>query len=383
MSRRKKILWLPSWYPNKYDAFDGDFIQRHAKAAALYHDVYVLFIKQFPEHVFVEEEKNEGNDGLVERLIYLPKKKGPLGRLANFIAWQRCYRKTVKVIVEIEKPHLIHVHVPWKAGLMALWAKREFNLPYIVTEHWGIYNTVAEDNIYTKPFLFRQSLKRIYQQAASFVSVSRYLGEGLNRSLVKEDFTVIPNVVDTALFFPSSDKYERFTFVHVSNMVPLKNVEGILEAYKFFISQTKADARLILIGNKEDSYQLMAAKLNLSADDVSFKGETSYDEVANEVRRCHAFILNSHIENSPCVIGEALCCGLPVIATAVGGIPELINEENGIIISPQNPKMLALAMKEMYQDSARFNADKIAAAAEQKFSPPVVSEAFNCLYQSL
>jgi len=59
MIERKKILWLVSWYPNKYDLFDGDFIQRHAKAAALYNDIHVLFIKAFDEQLIKEEEKRE------------------------------------------------------------------------------------------------------------------------------------------------------------------------------------------------------------------------------------------------------------------------------------------------------------------------------------
>ena len=42
--QRKKILWLVSWYPNRNDKFDGDFIQRHARAAAIYHDVHVIFV---------------------------------------------------------------------------------------------------------------------------------------------------------------------------------------------------------------------------------------------------------------------------------------------------------------------------------------------------
>lgn len=379
MGERKKIFWLVSWYPNKYDAFDGDFIQRHAKAGALYHDIHVLFVKASEEQIGREEVIHRG-DGLTERLIYIPKKKGLRKKISSFRQWQQQYKQQVKLIVEKEKPSLLHVHIPWKAGLIALWARKAFNIPYLVTEHWGIYNNVVDDNIYTKSFLQRALLRQIYKKAAGFISVSEYLGSGVNKTLVEKAFSVIPNVVDTSLFFPSFAKRKRFTFLHVSNMVPLKNVEGILTAFKNFLQQTGADARLVLIGNKDDQYNLLAQKLGLAANSYSFRGEIPYEEVAAEMQRCHALVLNSNIENSPCVIGEALCCGLPVIATDVGGIPELLNEKNGLLISSQNDGELMQAMKTVYEHHSSYQPDVIASAAQQKFSMQTIGAAFSELY---
>ncbi len=381
MHPRKKILWLVSWYPNKYNPFDGDFIQRHAKAAALHHDIHVLFVRQANKQLN-EEEVVDKNDGLTEQIIYLPKKSGWRGKLQNFRSWQHSYKKAIRVIIETESPSLIHVHVPWKVGLMALWAKKEFKVDYLVTEHWGIYNTIAGDNINTKPFLFRLLLKRIYQQAVAFVSVSRFLGEGVNKTVLKKEFRIIPNVVDTALFYSTSDKHESFTFVHVSNMVALKNVEGILLAFKAFLHQANADVRLLFIGNTNDDYERFARSLNLSGDVVIFKGEILHEQVAKEMRRCHALVLNSNIENSPCVIGEALCCGLPVVATAVGGIPELLSEENGLLILPENVSSLTHALTEMFLDFSRFKTLEIASVAAGKFGMEAIAGAFSDLYNA-
>jgi hypothetical protein len=75
MNKRKKILWLVSWYPNKYDPFDGDFIQRHARAASLYDDIHVFFIR-FAEEQKEVEQASGGEAGLKEYIFYLPKKKG-------------------------------------------------------------------------------------------------------------------------------------------------------------------------------------------------------------------------------------------------------------------------------------------------------------------
>ena len=378
MSEQKKIVWLVSWYPNKYDPFDGDFIQRHAKAAALFDDVHVLFVKQAEEQK--EIEKKWGNEKFAEQIIYLPKHKGFFGKLHNYRQWKKFYLAQLNVIVQQYHPDLVHVHVPWKVGLIALWVKKKYKIPFVVTEHWGIYNNVVEDNIHTKSFFVRYFLKKIYRQAKSFVSVSKYLGEGVNKTLVKKEYTVIPNVVDTNLFCPSKEKHQRFTFLHVSNMVPLKNVEGILLSFHRFLQQTNADAQLILVGNRDQQYAYLAQKLNLLDTSVFFRGEIPYADVAKEMQRSHVFVLNSNIENSPCVIGEALCCGLPVIATNVGGIPELVDEQNSILIEPQSTKQLTAAMVQMFQQYNKYIAEQIGAEAVQKFSMQTIGLQLHNLY---
>jgi glycosyltransferase involved in cell wall biosynthesis len=380
MSERKKVLWLVSWYPNKYDRFDGDFIQRHARAASLYDDIHVLFIKAFDQQKEKEQEFREEN-GLAEQIIYLPKRKEFAGKLASFFNWQKQYQSEVSAIFKKHAPELIHVHIPWKVGLIALWAKKEYKIPFVVTEHWGIYNDVVEDNIHTKSALVRYLLQRIYKEAHTFTSVSKYLGDGVNKTLLKKEFLVIPNVVDTRLFKPSNEKYDRFTFLHVSNMVPLKNVEGILHAFSQFLKQSGTAAQLVLVGNRNDQYEKIAEDLKLLNTAVFFLGEVSYAEVAKEIQRSHAFILNSNIENSPCVIGEALCCGLPVLTTTVGGIPELVNGNNSLLISPGNSEGLAMAMVQLKKNYSSFNSAAISTEAMNKFSMASVGRQIHNVYQ--
>lgn len=381
MQYRKKILWLVSWYPNKYDRFDGDFIQRHAKAAALYHDVHVIFVKASVEQKETEEELHE-TEGLTEQSFYIPKQNGFLGKLNNYYSWKHFYKTAVDVYIQKINPSFIHVHIPWKVGLVALWAKKKHGIPFLLTEHWGIYNRIVDDNIHTKSFPVRHLIKRIYQEANAFISVSKYLGEGVNETLVKKEYTVIPNVVDTSLFSCLSKKHSRFTFLHVSNMVPLKNVEGILHAFHKLI-QAGVDAQLILIGNKDNHYKHVAKELGLLNTNVFFRGEIPYEDVAKEMQCSHVFILNSNIENLPCVIGEALCCGLPVIATNVGGIPELITEQNGTLIEPGNSEALLGAMKKMYDSYGYYNKEQISKVAAAKFSLPSIAAQLKALYNSV
>jgi glycosyltransferase involved in cell wall biosynthesis len=115
---------------------------------------------------------------------------------------------------------------------------------------------------------------------------------------------------------------------------------------------------------------------------IKFTGEISYTKVAEIVRSASAFVSFSNYENQPCSILEALCCGVPVIATKVGGIPEVINSQNGIIIEPLNESQLLQAMEMMMDKFKNFDLESIAKSAKMKFSYNAVGSQLNLLYQS-
>ena len=380
MGERKKILWLASWYPNRNDGFDGDFIQRHARAAAIYHDVHVLFVTDAEIETAVEEEWNYAT-GLTEQIIYFKKINGLLRTIRKPLTWKNLFQMATKKYIEKHgKPDYVHVHVPWKAGLIALWVKKKYGIDFIVTEHWGIYNHIVEDNFYTKPALTQKLLKKVFTKARHFLSVSEYLADGVCKiSGIKAD-AIIPNVVDITLFTYKEAKHSKFTFIHVSNMVPLKNVKGILDAFKQLTWTTTRDVQLIMVGNRNDEYINYASSLGLLNNFVFFRGEMAYREVAEEMQRSHCFVLNSVMENSPCVIGEALCCGLPVIATDVGGISELVDVTNSILIPSQDTIALSTAMENVIEAYDSFNQKQIAEKASIKFGHSAVAAAFNNLY---
>lgn len=380
--QRKKILWLVSWYPNRNDRFDGDFIQRHARAAAINHDVHVIFVVDAEIEKDTEEEWNYAT-GLTEQIIYFKRKNGVVARFRKQLQWTAIYRQAIKKYIDKNGlPDCVHVHVPWKAGLMALWMKKKFGTKFLVTEHWGYYNTVVDDNFYTKPAMVQKLSKKIFKETAKFVSVSNFLSECIYEAVGKRADTVVPNVVDTTLFFLKEDKYSKFTFIHVSNMVPLKRTNGIIEAFNQFNERHPGNAQLILIGNKDhDEHVKYAEQLGLLNSVLFFHGEISYVQVAEEMQRSHCLILNSIMENSPCVIGEALCCGLPVIATNVGGIPELVNNSNGRLIDPNDTVQLLSAMEEVHNNYVVFDQKLIAGHASHKFSYSAISQKFDDLYR--
>lgn len=366
---RKKILWLCSWYPNQQDPFNGDFIRRHACAAALYNDIYVLHLAGVRSlHSKEKQTILQAGEGLTEQIIYYRKAPTLWGRIIAHYRWLFLYRQALRnFIVRNGKPDLVHVQVPIKDGIMALWFRRRYKVPFLVTEHWGIYNTVAEDNFNTRSMAFRYYTRQVFVKAEKFISVSRYLGEAVGRMVINKEFEVIPNVADTRFFFYKPGKGSVFRFIHVSNMVPLKNTEGLIRAFAAMYRHFN-NAELVLVGDKDPALHRLAASLQLPEGAICFRGEVPYEQVAAEMQQAHCLVLFSNIENSPCVIGEALCCGLPVIATTVGGIPELVDKSNGILVQPGDEAGLTGAMLEMLREQQAFNAAEIAEKASKRFS---------------
>lgn len=381
--QRKKILWLVSWYPNRNDLFDGDFIQRHARAAAIYHDIHVMFVADAAIETAVEEEWTYAT-GLTEQIIYFKKPNGFLGRFRKQWSWKNVFQTAIEKYVHRKgKPDHVHVHVPWKAGLMALWMKKKYGTDFIITEHWGIYNDVIDNNFHTKSSVTRKLIKKLFLDADAFISVSKFLASGVERLTGKKADAIIANVVDTSLFYYKDEKYSKFTFIHISNMVVLKNVKGILDAFKEVVENRKEELQLIMIGNRDNEYVKYAQELGVLNQSVFFRGEISYREVAEEMRRSHCFVLNSMMENSPCVIGEALCCGLPVVATNVGGIPELVNETNSRLLPVADRPALTKAMQDVWMKYQSYNRKQISEEASKIFSYTAIAESFLNLYASL
>ena len=279
-------------------------------------------------------------------------------------------------------PDVVHVHVPVQSGLFALWIKRKYKVPFVVTEHWGIYNDVEIHNYRGKSAAFRQLTRKVFEKADVFLSVSHFLAEGVNKLVVEKEYEIIPNVTDTTIFYYKDRKTEVFRFIHVSNMVPLKNAEGILMAFRLLLQENR-NVELVMVGDTNASIRNFAHELGLTGPQVLFRGEVPYFEVAREIQGADCLVLFSNMENSPCVIGEALCCGIPVIATNVGGIPELVNEENSILVEPKVEKALIAAMQQMITRSSEFNHKRIAEQAHGKFSYPVAGKKFDEIYSAL
>lgn len=380
-----KILWLASWYPNKYEPVNGDFIQRHAKALAVLMPVEVLHIVQLGKDVQTHnaiEEHKENN--LTEYICYFNFKKWGIGFIDK-IRYNLCYSKKAMQFVENYfsthgNPDLIHVHVPMKAGWIALKIKRQYNIPYIVSEQASYYDDEAPDTFKNRSWFFKTNTKKVCKNAFAVSNVSSVIARKMEYLLGIKNIYTIHNIADTNYFFYQPLQQEKtFTWLHVSTLSEQKNITGLILAFDKLIKEKKQNCNLILVGHHKHLHQPLVKELQLE-EHISFTGEVPHAGVSSYMQNAHAFVLFSKHENFPCVLVEALCCGLPVASSNVGGIADAINESNGLLVNSNDINALTEAMNNIMSNYNNYSRPTIAEQAKLKYDNSVIAHQFMDLY---
>lgn len=382
-----KILWLCSWYPHSTDNLDGDFVERHAKSLATQQKVDVIHLVQNINLLKGEDARIEMREdpNIKARIYYVPYPQSGIKKLDQVLFNRRFYAQLKLAlntyINENSIPDIVHVHVPVKMGIGAVWLKRKYKIPFVVTEHATTYFKYSHDNYFNRGFIFRYATQKVFSEAKAVLSVSYCLMKVLEDMFSIRKAFLIRNAVNTSLFFPVEVKNKVKRFIHVSMMVPFKNIEGILKVLARLNTMNRS-WEMTFVGPASDYYIQLAIDLGLDKQ-VSWKGTLSYEDVAKEVQQSDALIHFSKYENLPCVVNEALCCGLPVITSDVGGIAELINDSNGILVENENIDQLTNAMLTYLLNPDRFNKQMISTSASAMFNYDFIGKEIIQIYKEV
>jgi glycosyltransferase involved in cell wall biosynthesis len=380
-----KVLHVASWYPNSKDPFDGDFVERQLKALSGLMHTDVIHVVQNNYLLDSDNEHTEHRlEGKLSAKIYFPSYPKVKSLILQKLLFARYYNKTMKRALQeyIQlngRPDLIHIHVPVKAGYAALLMQRKMGIPFVVTEHSSSYYEHMADNYFQRSRYFQFITRQSFEKAAAVISVSDWLTNRLGELFTLKSCYTIRNVVDTKLFYPVVREATVKRFIHVSMMVPLKNVEGIIDAL-FLLLQKTSDWEMVFAGNASEDLKKRASALGSR---VRFTGSIPYEQVAKEMQQADALVHFSNQENLPCVINEALCCGLPVISSNVGGIAEIINNNNGILVESKNTIELADALFHFLQQSTQYNNNAISRQASASFSYETIAAELINLYKTV
>lgn len=369
-----KVVFLARWYPHKYDPMFGLFVQRHAEAAALHHDISVIYVhpdEKAKNHYDIERTEENGVDTI--RIYY--KKQGRLNT-----AW-RYFRACVKGLKMVGKTDLIHVHVLTRMGFIAHWQKNYNGTPYLITEHWSRY---LPGNEFSGTWR-KMWTKKIVRRAAMVTTASQVLAEAMqSHGLNNQRYELLPNVVDTDLFKPISHYNEVPKIVHVSCFEDKsKNISGLLEALKLMKEQG-INYQAVLIGEGMDleTMKQKAIALDLT-NQVRFTGLLQGQDLVDELATGDFFVLPSHYETGGIVLLEAMACGLPVVATNVGALPEIVNEQNGILVPKGDIKALAEAMEQCCCTYNNYDAEALRSPIVERYSKEKVGKLLDEWYQSI
>ncbi len=234
-------------------------------------------------------------------------------------------------------PDVVQLNVIQKQGLLALWLKKRYGIPYVIIEHWSGY--LPENGMYHRFGVFKKRfMHTVCREAEIVLTVSQPLQQAMMKcGFEAKRWGTIDNVVDDFFFDKSEyrniDKSDRLkTLLHVSCFDErAKNVKGLLRAAKM-LSAKRQDWQLVLVGTGVDYKEVRAyaESLNFEKGLLRWTGELTPQEVAEEMHNANALVLSSRYETYGVVLAEAAAAGLPILSTPVG-----IAEETADLIIPQ------------------------------------------------
>ncbi len=365
----KAILHIASWYPNPQDPRLGNFVEQHLLALKAQGESICLlsaFPGSRPEIIYKAKP--------FPQVQVLYRKRGPV--LSHYLALKRGFSFLQEQGFELDFAHL---HVCHPSGIAFLGFLRK--MPFVISEHYSGYQVIRQHE-WSK--VSQRIARRTFNKARVVAPVSEALGNSLRDFGVKSTIEAIGNAVDPEVFqYQAPEGAEEFRFLHISSLQEhTKNISGIVNAFAAFAEEQQAVK--LVIGGDGDRLELRSAlEAKLSPDKYEILATMNPQEVAEEMRKSQAFLLFSNVENQPVVLLESLCIGRPVIASNVGGISEVIDEQNGILVEAGNQNALGNAMVKMMEDYARYDLAKISQAAQQRHSYRAIAQRFKALYASV
>lgn len=366
MYKKLHILFLCGWYPSRVFPTNGDFIKRHAEAVSLQHNVSVLHIitdKNCTDKIeIVSKEINH----ISTHIAYVKPVKNPIVKVTLFY---KAFKKLVQVIDNFD---VVHLNKTYPFGMFTLLLKQ----PYIISEHWTDYEKPMCNKISS---LEKFTSKLICKNATYICPVSNHLKKSMIAFGLKGNYTIVPNVVDTDLFFPVEKKdTQQFTLLHISNMVDAqKNVSGILKTLAKLQEKT-TDFKLILIGENSKKHQQLAKKLNILSK-ISFIEHVKHKQIPNFLQQADVYISFSNYETWGIVMVESLACGTPVISTKTGILYELNLTKFSTFVNNNNEDELLQAILK-FKTKNSINKNEMYQYVLDNFNPKHICNTFSKLY---
>lgn len=370
-----KILFISSWFPNKLEPTNGNFVQRHAEAAALLHDVEILHtigdISQKEEFIFDDKIIN----GIKTLIIYYKNSNNPA---LNFFRRMKAYKMG---FAKMQKPDLVHASVLHNNMLFAVYLKKKYKIPFVVTEHW---TALQEQNLSKTSNNIKRIAKFIAKNAGYILPVSYNLKDSLKQLGITAPMKVISNVVDTELFTvkPKTEQSE-IKFLHVSSLISRKRPKDIINVVHL-LHQNGFQVSLEIGGDGETESLINLVKTLQAEYYIKVFDAISYAEVAGKMQNSDYFILFSENETQGCVILESYACGKPVISTKVGGAAEFIIDGLGIGIEKNNTDQLYNVLEKICKKEYSFkNAAEIRQFSVNGYSKESIAKQFTEIYNEV
>jgi len=322
------------------------------------------------------------------RVVDIPALGREVAPLADLTALAELVR-----LIRRERPAIVHTHTS-KAGFIGRLAAVIARAPAVIHQPHGHifygYYSARRTAVFTA--LERQAARwtdRIITLTDR--GAQEHLARGIGRA---EQYVAVPSGVPTAELRaaapPRGEARARlgldpdaFIVVGLGRLVPIKGFDLLARALPAVVAQIPS-ARVLLVGDGAERAHLGAIAASMGvAERLRMTGETT--DVASYLAAADVVAVPSRNEGMGRVIVEAMALGLPVVATAVGGIPDVVTDgECGRLVGPEDVDALAAALIELGRDPAlRRKLGEAAVRRAEAFSTAVASEKLLAVYATL
>ena len=265
--------------------------------------------------------------------------------------------RTLRALKRRHGRFVLHAHCAYPDVVGAAIAARCLGLPLVATAHGSDINLSARER------LLRPQIRAALRSAQRVIAVSDPLARAVAAltDLPPPRIECIPCAGYSAnVFHPRAPAglaalrhalgvgVDTRLVLFVGHLVPVKALDVLLQAWALLLRDLPgaAPARLVLVGEgaERDALMRLAEQEGVAAQ-VTFLGSRPQPVVADWIAAADLLCLPSHAEGSPNVVVEALASGIPVVASRVGGIPDLVEDGvNGLLVPPGDPGALAAAL---------------------------------------
>ncbi len=263
----------------------------------------------------------------------------------------RAYLSERAAVVEVcrrLRPDVVHTH-GYRADVVDAAATRRLGVPTVTTVH-GFCGGDLKNRIYER------LQRRAFRRFGAVVAVSRPLADDLARAGVPaQRLHVVPNAwPEGAVPLPRGPARrmlgvpeERFHVGWVGRLAPEKGPDVLIAAVGL-LGDLPVTVSVLGDGRWRPHLQALAARWGL-AERVHWLGNVP--EAGRLFAAFDVFVLSSRTEGTPIVLFEAMATGTPIVAAAVGGVPDVISSQDALVVSPEDPAGLAAAIRRVHADS--------------------------------
>lgn len=361
--KKLRVLHITPWYPTEEDPGFAIWIKRHIETLAPFCESTVLNFRvrsgSEPDiHVVEEKLHQHVTSTKTTRWIFK--------ELMHF----RMLRKMLSGDLSPKNFDVINFHIAYPNLIFAKWISSLKNSKVVITEHWSYYHF----HFYSAKKLTR--VKNIFKRGTPLIAVSKALHKDIETFAgVELPQNIVPNAVDTKSFKPMEAGERAKALLLGGYWKSPKRPFMFLDVVEEFLAENR-DWSVRIFGHGP-----MAAALEIWCEEhgQTWIGRLTADGIAAELVQCYGFVMPSDYETFSVACAESLCCGTPVLASRVGAIPELINDENGLLVDKEEDWEAQLA--KFLQKS--WNHRAISDDAIAKYSYAAVGMAYHDILKRL